>query len=60
MLAKDLCHWLFWIDNNAIQHNGFENIPPIKEELHPNQKQARFELYLKIINIFLRNDICIL
>ena len=32
----------------------------LKRELHPNQKLACFVLYLKIINTFLENNICIL
>ena len=32
----------------------------VKEVLHPKQKLACFVLYLKIINTFLQNNICIL
>ena len=32
----------------------------LKGVLHPIQKFACFVLYLKIINTFLKNDICIL
>ena len=32
----------------------------LKGVLHPNQKLTCFVLYLKIINIFLKNNICIL
>ena len=31
-----------------------------KEELHPNQKLACFVLFLKFINTFLKNNVCIL
>ena len=31
-----------------------------KEVLHPNQKLARFVLYLKFIDALLKNDMCIL
>ena len=40
-----------WIVNNDTD---------CKEELHPNQKLACFAIYLKIVNIFVQNNVYIL
>ena len=52
-------HAEFRVDGNSIISFHIMNYS-LREYCTPNQKLACFVLYLKIINTFLKNNICIL